>query len=412
MTSVSTSSEVKGAAEPSSTPTVNNTGRNQTDAILEELPARQPSIPIEKWLLRGRAPENGQPVVLASQTALLQMAAHSASDLDVELGGALLGKAYRHQGRVVVQVMAALPAVNQDHGPVHFHFSADSWKTLQHDRDTHYADLDIIGWFHTHPDLGVFYSGDDVVVHSAAFTLPWHVGLVIDPVRNEACFFGWVEGELTPLAGFYELPDRQAEPVVKWQVVKTAVWDNPYRSPDGSTAYLQPGASHVLMPHNSLPAPSRWLGLVLGGGALLLSFFLLAGLVALNRQNDRLEQVALVLAHESLRDSNAFTCPDPRLRIIVPLLGSNIPAGSELAFVGTADYPDAVRYQLDMRPAETEPWTLLGRFRRDQTLGELGTWDTAGATPGQYEVRLSAVDRNNIRLGNSPPCAIQLNITS
>jgi proteasome lid subunit RPN8/RPN11 len=408
MTSVSTSSEAKKAADPS--PTASNGGRAQMEAILAELPARQPPIPVEKWLLRGRVPDNGQPVVLISQTALLQMAAHSASNLDVELGGALLGKAYRHQGRIVVQVMAALPAVNQDHGPVHFHFSADSWKGLQHDRDAHYADLDIIGWFHTHPDLGVFYSGDDVVVHSAAFTLPWHVGLVIDPVRNEASFFGWVAGELVPLAGFYELPDRQAEPVVKWQVVKTAVWDNPYQSPDGSTAYLQPAEGHVLMPRNSLPAPGQWLGLVLGGSALLLSFFLLAGLVALNRQNDRLERVALVLAHESLRDSNALACPDPRLRILIPLLGSNVPAGSELAFVGTADYPDAVRYQMDMRPAETEPWTLLGRFRPDKTLGELASWDTAGVTPGQYEVRLSAVDNNNIRLSNSPPCVIQLNI--
>jgi proteasome lid subunit RPN8/RPN11 len=389
----------------------NHTGRMPMSAVLAELPERPPSLPIERWLLRGRAPENGQPVVLTSQTALLQMAAHSASNLEVELGGALLGKAYRHQGRVFVQIMAALPALNQDHGPVHFHFSADSWKNLQQDRDTHYGDLDIIGWFHTHPNLGVFYSGDDVVVHSAAFTLPWHVGLVLDPVRNEACFFGWVEGELAPLEGFYELPDRQAEPVVRWQVVKSAVWDNPYRSPDGSTAYLQPAISRVLMPRNGLPAPGQWLGLFLGGGALLLSFFLLAALVAVGRQNDRLEQVALVLAHASLRDNNALTCPDPRLRIIVPPGGTSVAAGSEVAFIGTADYPDAIRYQMNMRPAGSEAWMLLGRFRRDQTLGDLGNWDTTEVAPGQYEVRLAAVDRNNIRLSNSPPCMIQLNIT-
>ena len=85
-----------------------------------------------------------------------------------ELGGALLGHAYRYKTGVVVEVKAALPAVSSDHGPVHFTFSADSWSKLHRDRTAHYSNLDIIGWFHTHPDLGVFYSRDDVVVLSAA----------------------------------------------------------------------------------------------------------------------------------------------------------------------------------------------------------------------------------------------------
>lgn len=409
MTSVSTSSETKNTADPS--PPAGDNGRAQTAAAVAGLPERPLPIPAEKWLLRGRVPSVNQPIVLVNQTALLQVAAHSASNVDVELGGALLGKAYRHQGRVIVQVLAALPAVNQDHGPVHFHFSADSWVNLQRDQATHYADLDIIGWFHTHPDLGVFYSSDDMVVHSAAFTLPWHVGLVVDPVRNEASFFGWVEGELAPLTGYYELPDRQAESVVPWRVVKTAVWDRAYMTQDSPGAYPQPAASHVLLPGNNPPALGQWLGLLFGAAALLLSFFLAAGLVALNRQNDRLESVALVLAHEALRDSNALTCPDPRLRIIVPLLGTAVPTGSEVTLIGTADYPDAARYQVDMRPAGAEAWTLLGRFRRDQTLGDLWQWATTASEPGQYEVRLAAVDSNNIRLGGSPACTINLNIT-
>jgi proteasome lid subunit RPN8/RPN11 len=328
----------------------------------------------------------------------------------VELGGALLGKAYRHQGRLVVQVMATLPAANQDHGPVHFHFSADSWVNLQKDQAAHYADLDMIGWFHTHPDLGVFYSSDDVVVHSAAFTLPWHVGLVVDPVRGEACFFGWVEGELAPLSGYYELPDRQGEPVVQWRAVKTAVWDRAYMSPDSAATYPPP-ASQVYLPGNTLPVLGQWSGLLVGAAALLLSFFLIAGLVALNRQNDRLERVTLVLAEEALRERHALSCPDPRLRVLVPLLGSNVPAGSEVALIGTADYPTATRYQIDMRPAGSESWTLVDRFRRAQRLGELGAWKTTGLAAGPYELRLAAVDGNNIRLNSSPVCQIQLNIT-
>ena len=130
------------------------------------LPFRQLPAPTADWLRHGNTPGESQPVVLMHQTALLQINAHSHSRLDCELGGALLGHVYRYKTGVVVEVKAALPAVSSDHGPVHFTFSADSWARLHRDRTAHYPQLDIVGWFHTHPDLGVFYSSDDAVVLS------------------------------------------------------------------------------------------------------------------------------------------------------------------------------------------------------------------------------------------------------
>jgi hypothetical protein len=199
--------------------------------------------------------------------------------------------------------------------------------------------------------------------------------------------------------------------VVNWRVVKTGVWD--YVPPEQATAErtLASQQGHVFMPRTSTIASGRTLGLLMGAGALLLSFFLAAALVALNRQNDRLEQVALVLAQEALRDSNALACPDPQLRLIVPLIGTTLPSGSDVELIGTANYPAATRYQMDFRPTGTEQWNLIGRSRRDQQLGELGRWDTTSLTPGLYDVRLAAVDGNNIRLAGSPLCIIQLNIT-
>ncbi len=199
-------------------------GNGHREAIAG-LPFRQLPAPTADWLRHGNTPGESQPVVLMHQTALLQVNAHSRSRLDCELGGALLGHAYRYKTGVVVEVKAALPAVSSDHGPVHFTFSADSWARLHRDRTAHYAQLDIVGWFHTHPDLGVFYSSDDVVVHSAAFTQPWHVGLVVDPVREEAAFFGWVDGALRAFNGFYELRERQPESVMPWRAVRTAIAD-------------------------------------------------------------------------------------------------------------------------------------------------------------------------------------------
>ena len=371
------------------------------------LPFRALPAPPADWLHHGQIPGDGQPVVLLHQTALAQIVAHSRSNLDCELGGALLGQAYRYKSGVVVEVKAALPASSSDHGPVHFTFSADSWSKLHRDRSAHYPNLDIVGWFHTHPDLGVFYSSDDVVVHSAAFTQPWHVGLVVDPVREEAAFFGWVNGALAPLAGFYELAERQPETQVQWRVVPTTVWDHAYEA-----QALAEADSRVVLARSGRPRFSgRELGLAASAAALLLSFFLIVGVVLpLSRQVELLETTILNLAQVSLADSNGLTCPDPRLRILTPLSGQAYAAGSAIRFIGTAGYPEAQRYQLDFRPAQAGQWTLVDRLGRDTRLGALAEWDTTGLSAGAYEVRLAPVDRNNIRLADSSQCTVTVNL--
>ncbi|MFO7664526.1 MAG: Mov34/MPN/PAD-1 family protein [Chloroflexota bacterium] len=406
MTSASTSSEKVGGNNAPTEPT-----GNQNDSHLDALaglPFRDIPAPLEAWLMHGETPVNGEPIVLMHQLAVLQVEAHSRSNLDCELGGALLGHAYRYNSGVVVEVKAALPALNADHGPVHFTFAADSWPKLQQDRATHYANLDIIGWFHTHPDLGVFYSSDDVIVHSAAFTLPWHVGLVVDPIRQEAAFFGWVGGKLASLPGFYELPERQPESQVPWHAVASAVWDRPYEA-----AIHGQEASQVVLARNTRPRFSgRELSLAASAAALLLSFFLIFGAVLpLTRRVNLLETTVLSLAQTALSYSNALTCPDPQLRIITPLTGQAFLAGDDIEMVGTAAYPDARRYQIDLRADGTELWMPVERLNRSTRLGHLASWDSTGYVPGSYEVRLTAVDLNNIRLAGSSPCQISVHLT-
>ncbi len=406
MTTVSTSSEP--STRPAEAEPLTYSLPTSAD-LVAQLPERAPSAPLEGCLLHGQQPAPGEPVVLIHQTALLQANAHSLSNVDVELGGALLGQAYRSEGIVYVEVKAALPATSADHGPVHFTFSADSWSQLQRDRTTHYPNLDIVGWFHTHPDLGVFYSSDDVVVHSAAFTLPWHIGLVIDPLREEASFFGWNNGHLEPLTGFYELPERQPETIVTWRAVQSAVWDSAYVPPAADGQQV----SRVFLPDGEAgqAISTRNAGLILGALGLGLSLLLLlAGILPLIRQVDTLETTVLALADQSLAATNAVTCPDPRLRLIAPITGQSFPMGSTVPLIGTTAYPDATRYQLELRPSGSQTWVLLDRSNRDTRLDELARWDTTGYAQGAYEIRLTAVDMNNIRLANSSPCSIALQL--
>ena len=410
MTSGSTSS--KTAVSSPSTPTP-ATDAKPDRPELRQLATKQPPNLDEQCYLHGHAPAPEQIQIIVSQAALQQIDTHGRSNLYTELGGALLGRAYQYQDQVFVEIQAALPVVSADHGPVHFTFTADTWSQLRQDREQKYPNLEIVGWFHTHPNLGVFYSGDDVVVHSAAFTLPWHVGLVVDPGRNEACFFGWDNGDLVAFPGFYELLDSQQSPYARWRVVRTSVWRDateaelaqakrPSDSPEPTTVYA---------PRTLKPSFNPGIGLIVGSLGLLLSFFLLVGwVVPLSQQVSRLEHVVLMMADEALATSNAAACPDTRLRILAPLAGQQYPVGATVEIIGTASHPDAAKYRVETRPSGAENWVLLRTMNHDTNLDTLVRWETTNYAPGVYDLRLTAVDPNNIRLVSTALCELQIEL--
>ncbi|MFZ1401287.1 MAG: Mov34/MPN/PAD-1 family protein, partial [Candidatus Promineifilaceae bacterium] len=296
---------------------------------IESLPERPYTDLTRNAYLHGQQPAANQVLVSHRQQALSQIRVHSISNLRSELGGVLLGHAYRNGELLLVEVIAALPARNDDHGPIHFTFTADAWSQIHHERTAQYPNLEIVGWFHTHPGLGVFYSSDDVVVHTAAFTLPWHVGLVIDPLGNEASYFGWQAGHLAPIPGYFEQLDTQEKPIVPWRVAKTEVWhtretEQFYASYEGrgeDAGTLR--ASYALA--NGLPLSN---GALLGILGFVIGFFLLFGwVVALNRQVNSLESVVTTLADET--SLNAAVCPNPNLRILAPTTESSVAGGGD-----------------------------------------------------------------------------------
>jgi proteasome lid subunit RPN8/RPN11 len=277
MTSTSTYSNKSDSDDRIESPaevTSENSALN--DSELTEAPPAAP----RSTLLHGAEPAAGQVRVAMSQLSLRQVEGHALQDLSRELGGVLLGEAGSDEDGHFVKVRASLPVRTADHGPVHFTFTADSWAQLHEERGQRYPELDIVGWYHTHPNLGVFYSADDVVVHRAAFVMPWQVGLVYDPVRGEGCLVGWQgtvaageEGNLVEINGYYELLDEQIGSVVTWQFLRSSVWrEGAYRSE------AMPRTGQVYAPSNAqpaLPPISPWWGVLIGGLSLLLSLLLL-----------------------------------------------------------------------------------------------------------------------------------------
>lgn len=248
------------------------------------LPKRIPPLQ-DDCVLHGGLPSDSDPNIILTQSAVTQIQRHCESNLRVELGGVLLGVAYNHGGQVYVEVKAAIPAKSTENGPVHFTFTADAWSQLHVDRAA-YPDLVIVGWFHTHPDLGVFFSADDEVVQQAAFTQPWHVALVVDPVNNNASFFGWRGGHIGAFDGYYEYipatsgdPDQVPRSVVPWDVNVDASWMMTSAETHSQADFSQADHSPTYMPQYDDPLDfgpiSPWVGAILGGASLVVSLITL-----------------------------------------------------------------------------------------------------------------------------------------
>ena len=99
----------------------------QTTSVWDDLPAIQPPPITDIARLHGIRPADNEVVVMIRQEALLQIDEHGRSDTAVELGGLLLGNVYHDNGRLYVDIAAAIVAKSDRNGPVHFTFTADAW---------------------------------------------------------------------------------------------------------------------------------------------------------------------------------------------------------------------------------------------------------------------------------------------
>lgn len=73
-------------------------------------------------------------------------------------------------------------------------FTHDTWSEINKRMDSEFAHLRIVGWYHSHPDFGIFLSDRDRFIHEHFFSAPGQIALVIDPVRDEEGIFVWQDG--------------------------------------------------------------------------------------------------------------------------------------------------------------------------------------------------------------------------
>jgi proteasome lid subunit RPN8/RPN11 len=86
-------------------------------------------------------------------------------------------------------------------------FTHETWARINQQMDTKYADQSVIGWYHSHPDFGIFLSDRDRFIQEHFFAGPGQFAYVVDPVRKTEGVFVWNKGKAT-LAPYHWVGDR------------------------------------------------------------------------------------------------------------------------------------------------------------------------------------------------------------
>jgi hypothetical protein len=105
---------------------------------------------------------------------------------EVEAGGLLLGRRYAFGGSTLVGVERFVPGRVSEGTGVSLALGTGVWDDARPSLD---AGLAVVGWVHSHPDLGAFFSGTDRRTQRAFFARPWQFGWCVDPVRREDAWF-------------------------------------------------------------------------------------------------------------------------------------------------------------------------------------------------------------------------------
>ena len=108
----------------------------------------------------------------------------------LERGGLLLGEPLVNAPGdgvpAVVVLRTAVPGLDDDATEYSLRLAAGVWDAA---RGALAPGEFVVGWFHSHPDIGAFFSGTDRRTQAGFFHHPFSVGWVIDPVRREQAWF-------------------------------------------------------------------------------------------------------------------------------------------------------------------------------------------------------------------------------
>lgn len=133
--------------------------------------------------------------VAVARSVLNEIKEHARSELGAEICGVLVGNVFRDRNRPYLHIEASIRGEHATNEASGVTFTAETWAHVQETLEEKHPDKRIVGWYHSHPDFGIFLSDLDLFIHRNFFNFPWQVAHVFDPVREEEGLFVWRDGE-------------------------------------------------------------------------------------------------------------------------------------------------------------------------------------------------------------------------
>ncbi len=134
-------------------------------------------------------------IVYADSLVIDRIMAHARHDTDRECFGILLGKVFLDERKGVtwmyLQDVVAASRVEADISTVEV--SREEFMRINDEvdriREQSNDDIRKIGWYHSHPNYGIFMSNTDRLNQKRYYYQEWQLALVVDPIRSTMGFF-------------------------------------------------------------------------------------------------------------------------------------------------------------------------------------------------------------------------------
>ncbi|HSE19197.1 MAG TPA: hypothetical protein VLB46_19200 [Pyrinomonadaceae bacterium] len=136
------------------------------------------------------------------------------ADTTREVGGILVGDVLRDENGPYVRVDDIIEALHAEESGTELTITHATWNHIHEQMDSTHSGKRILGWYHTHPNFGIFLSERDQFIQQSFFNLSFQIALVYDPVRRVHGVFSWRDDK----------PWRVRQ---YWIGTRQHVWDEP-----------------------------------------------------------------------------------------------------------------------------------------------------------------------------------------
>lgn len=166
-------------------------------------------------------------VVVIDEAAHRTLNDHCQRSLKHEVCGVLVGFIDMSQDRPLTRVAAVIEGLHAREEQMSVTFTHDTWDTVHGELAKRSDGAVVVGWYHTHPDFGIFYSDQDLFVHRYFFGSDGQVGIVIDPVRSQRGVFASWRGSVHCLSRYHVRNDVPSDHAVECQYVPEPIRELP-----------------------------------------------------------------------------------------------------------------------------------------------------------------------------------------